>query len=45
MLYAAKLSLYRSTLVEGEVFAWLSMIKASFTALERHEGRLDHGKP
>ncbi|MFC0534029.1 carbohydrate ABC transporter permease [Phytohabitans kaempferiae] len=23
MLYAAKLSLYRSTLVEGEVFAWL----------------------
>jgi multiple sugar transport system permease protein len=38
MLYAAKLSLYRSTLVEGEVFAWLDNYKQALDDPEFRRG-------
>jgi multiple sugar transport system permease protein len=38
MLYAAKLSLYRSTLVEGEVFAWLDNYRQALNDPEFRRG-------
>lgn len=40
MLYAAKLSLYRSTLVEGEVFAWLDNYRQALADPEFRRGVL-----